>query len=430
VQAELTHLALHDALTGLPNRKGLQGALGAALAMARRLGGLVAVHAFDLDRFKEVNDTLGHAAGDALLREVAARLRAAVRTEDTVARLGGDEFVVVQVGLAAAADAVALAERMAASLAEPYDLEGNRVLAGASIGLALAPQDAEEGELLLRRADTALYRAKAMRRGGVVCFAPGMDAELETRRALERDLRAALARGEFHLEYQPLYALTGRTLLGQEALLRWQHPVRGRLAPAEFVPLAETMGLMGGIGNWVLRTACAEAAGWSDGATVAVNLSPTQFQQGDIVGTVRAALAASGLAPARLELEITEGLLLEDSEAVIAALRGLKALGVRIVMDDFGTGYSALAYLWRFPFDKLKIDGSFVRRLPSDPKVAAVVGTIVSLGRTLNLRVTAEGVESEEQLRAVMGAGCDEGQGFWLGRPGPALDGVAEEAAA
>jgi predicted signal transduction protein with EAL and GGDEF domain len=319
---------------------------------------------------------------------------------------------------------------MAASLAEPYDLDGNRVLAGASIGLALAPQDAEEGELLLRRADTALYRAKAMRRGGVVCFAPGMDAELETRRALERDLRAALARGEFHLEYQPLYALNGRALLGHEALLRWQHPTRGRLAPAEFVPLAEAMGLMGGIGDWVLRTACTEAAGWTDGATVAVNLSPAQFHQGDIVETVRRALAASGLPPARLELEITEGLLLEDSEAVIAALRGLKALGVRIAMDDFGTGYSALAYLWRFPFDKLKIDGSFVRRLPSDPKVAAVVGTIVSLGRTLNLRVTAEGVESEEQLRAVMGAGCDEGQGFWLGRPGPALDGVAEEEAA
>ncbi|WP_169747515.1 putative bifunctional diguanylate cyclase/phosphodiesterase [Belnapia moabensis] len=419
-EARVHHLAHHDLLTGLPNRGSFSEALGAALSRAQRDGSQVAVIALDLDRFKEVNDALGHAAGDALLCEVARRLRAELRQEDTVARLGGDEFMVVQVGIAQPHGAARLAERLVAVLSEPYDLPGGQRVAacGASAGVAVAPSDANGTEALLRAADAALYRAKADGRGVARFFEAGMDEVLAERRRLTHDLRCAVAEGGFELAYQPLQELPEGRLVGFEALIRWRHPERGLVPPSQFIPIAEETGLIIPIGAWVLRQACREASTWPEGIRVAVNLSPAQFRNSAaLLATVSDALTATGLAPSRLELEVTEGLLLQDTDAVMATLSAVRDLGCGISMDDFGTGYSSLAYLWRFPFDKLKIDQSFIKNMDVEPKAMAVVSTIIALGRALGMTITAEGIETEEQVEALSDVGCNQGQGYLLGRP-------------
>lgn len=418
-EERLSYLTQHDPLTGLPNRARAQVLLDEALATAGRYGGTVAVLLVDLDRFREVNGAVGQAGGDAVLREAAERLRAAVRRHDHVGRLAADEFVVIQTGLYGAAGAIRLAERLSACLREPFTIAGQVVPGGASIGIALGPRDGVDAAALLRHADAALGRAKLETRGSWRSYEPGMDAALQARRRIERDLRAAIETGTLAVYYQSLHGLPGRERIGYEALVRWPHPEHGLVSPADFIPLAEETGLIVPLGAWVLRTACEEAARWPQALQLSVNLSPAQFRQHDIVATVRQALQASGLAPQRLELEITEGLLLNDTEAVVRQLEALRALGVRIVMDDFGTGYSSLAYLWRFPFDKLKIDRSFVRDLETDARAAAIVETIIGLCRVLRIPVTAEGVETEAQIRTLAEIGCDQVQGFLLGRPVP-----------
>jgi diguanylate cyclase (GGDEF)-like protein/PAS domain S-box-containing protein len=421
-EAHIRHLAHHDALTGLANRALFRERLGRALAAARRRGGPVAVLCLDLDRFKPVNDTLGHPVGDALLRAVAARLLACVREGDTAARLGGDEFAVLQAGAGQPEAAGALARRLVEALSAPYEVLGHQVVVGASVGVALAPGDGRDPDELLKRADMALYRAKADGRGTFRSFEPGMDARLQARRLLELDLRKALAAGELELHYQPLVDLRTGAVSALEALLRWRHPARGLVPPGEFVPLAEEIGLIVPVGGWVLRRACADAAGWPGGVRVAVNLSAAQFRGRELVAAVVGALAAAGLAPARLELEITETVLLRDGEATLATLRELRALGVRIAMDDFGTGYSSLGYLRSFPFDKIKIDRCFVRDLGASADCEAIVRAVTGLGGSLGIATTAEGVETEEQLERLRAEGCDEAQGFHLGRPMPAAD--------
>ncbi|MFC7693416.1 EAL domain-containing protein [Paeniroseomonas aquatica] len=361
-EAKIAHMAHHDALTGLPNRLLFQKRLGQAIARSRR-GEACAVLCLDLDHFKAVNDTLGHPVGDALLRAVTRRLRALVRETDTVARLGGDEFAVVQTCLEAPQDPAALATRLIAALAEPFDLEGHQVVIGSSVGIALVPGDGCDPAQILKRADLALYRAKADGRGRHRCFEPGMDALMQARRALEMDLRQALLRGEFDLHYQPMVTLRSRRICGFEALLRWNHPTRGVVPPAEFVALAETTGLIVPIGAWALRRACADAMAWDAGIKVAVNLSPVQFGNRRLVQEVAHALQHSGLPPHRLELEITETVMMEDTEGTLETLHALRGLGVGIAMDDFGTGYSSLGYLRRFPFDNVKIDRSFIEGL-------------------------------------------------------------------
>jgi diguanylate cyclase (GGDEF)-like protein len=420
-EARIRHMAHHDALTDLPNRVFFRDRLAQALARARREGEAVAVLCLDLDRFKEVNDTLGHAAGDQLLEAVADRLRADVREADTIARLGGDEFAVVQTALTQPGGADALSRRIVEALSRPFDLGGN-VLAsvGASVGVALYPADGEDPDRLLRRADLALYRAKADGRGTHRFFEEQMDAQLRARAALERDLRGALAEERFELNYQPQVDLATGRLAGAEALLRWRHPERGMVPPAEFIPLAEETGLIVPIGEWVLATACREACGWPAPLRVAVNLSPVQFRQPGLAELVVRTLRCTGLDPTRLELEITEGVLLRDTDATVGALEALRALGVRIAMDDFGTGYSSLSYLRRFPFDKIKIDRSFVADLGRSGDAAEIVRAVIHLGRGLGMRANAEGVETAEQATLLRVAGCGEGQGYYFGRPVPA----------
>jgi diguanylate cyclase (GGDEF)-like protein/PAS domain S-box-containing protein len=418
-EARIRHMAHHDALTGLPNRLLFRDRLQQALARAPRAGEGVAVLCLDLDRFKEVNDTLGHAFGDRLLEAVTERLQAGTREADTVARLGGDEFAVVQVGLAQPEGADALARRLTEALSRPFDLDGHEVLVGTSVGVALFPVDGDDPERLLRRADLALYRAKAEGRGTHRFFEEQMDAHLRARRALEHDLRRAIAERRLELHYQPQVDLTDGRVVGAEALLRWRHPERGHVPPAEFVPLAEETGLIVPLGDWVLKTACAAAAAWRAPLQVAVNLSPVQFRQPDLAGAVERILRGSGLEPSRLELEVTEGVLLQETEATLATLRHLKALGVRIALDDFGTGYSSLSYLRRFPFDKIKIDRSFVRGLGQESGAAAIVRAVVALSRSLGMRSNAEGVETDGQAELLLAEGCGEVQGFRYGRPMP-----------
>ncbi|GAA0595799.1 hypothetical protein GCM10009416_37700 [Craurococcus roseus] len=423
-EARIAHMAGHDALTGLPNRTLLRDRLQQAIAA----GGAAAVLCLDLDRFKEVNDTLGHPVGDALLRAATERLRGCARGRDVVARLGGDEFAVVLPAPAGTPEGAAgFAGRVVEALAEPFLIEGHQLLAGASIGIAVAPADGADADTLLRRADMALHRAKAEGRATCRFFEPALDAQLQERRALEADLRRAVREGRFELHYQPLVRTAMGRVSGVEALLRWRRADGGLVPPADFVPLAEETGLIVPIGHWVLHEACAEVARWpSEVLGVAVNLSPAQFRRGDLVGSVRSALAASGLAPERLELEITESVLLEDDRATLGTLRELRALGVRIAMDDFGTGYSSLGYLQRFPFDKIKIDRSFVRGMAHDANCMAIVRAVVSLGATLGVTITAEGVETPEQLALLRDIGCDEAQGFLLGRPKPGSEVVEQ----
>jgi diguanylate cyclase (GGDEF)-like protein len=420
-EERIAHMAGHDALTDLPNRSLFRDEMEKALARSRRGEGLAVLYV-DLDHFKEVNDTLGHPAGDELLRAVAGRLKNCIRTSDTIARLGGDEFAIIRPGVARPEEVIAVAERIVGVLSEPYNLEGHDVVAGASVGIARAPGDGTTPDQLLKNADMALYRAKADGRGTYRFFEPEMDARLQARRRLELDLRAALNHGQFELHYQPVVNIERRQVSGFEALIRWNHPQRGLVLPLEFIPLAEEIGLIQAIGEWVLRQACAEAVNWPESIRVAVNLSAAQFKTRNLVQTVVHALASSGLSAHRLELEVTETMLLHDSEIILSTLHQLHELGVRISMDDFGTGYSSLSYLRAFPFDTIKIDRSFVEEMPSRADCVAIVRAVAGLGESLGMMTTAEGVETEDQLAHLRAEGCEEVQGYLFSRAVPARD--------
>lgn len=417
--AKLAHMARHDVLTGLPNRLMLSEHMPGALAHARRNGGLAILY-LDLDRFKAVNDALGHAAGDVLLRAVAQRLRDCTRETDLIVRLGGDEFAIVQEHSTQPADSASLARRLIEALSAPFEIERQRVTIGTSIGIALSDGCSSDGGTLLKCADLALYRAKADGRGAFRYFESEMDVAVQTRRMLELDLRQALANDEFEVFYQPLVVASSCEISGFEALLRWRHPTRGLVSPAAFIPLAEDLGLITAMGEWILRQACADAASWPGTLKVAVNLSPIQFRGQTLVAHVVNALALSGLPACRLELEITESVLLQDDDGVLATLHELHGLGARIAMDDFGTGYSSLSYLRRFPFDKIKIDQSFVRSMTQHEDSRAIIRAIVGLGRSLGMTINAEGVETSDQLAALQAEGCGELQGFLFSQPEPA----------
>jgi diguanylate cyclase (GGDEF)-like protein len=417
-EARIAHMAHHDALTDLLNRTRFREQIERVLAALGESDG-VAVLCLDLDRFKSVNDTLGHPAGDALLQAVADRLRSCVRASDVVARLGGDEFAVVQCG-AQPVDATTLATAIIQAVGQPYEINGHQINVGASLGIAIAPNDGADPDTLLKKADIALYRAKKDGRNTYRFFEGDMDAMMQERRVLEVGLRAALERNESEIFYQPLVNLKSRQVSGFEALLRWRHPPRGLVSPADFIPLAEEIGLIVPIGRWVLEQACVDAMKWPDQVKLAVNLSPVQFKGGNLVLDVISALAKSGLPARRLELEITESALLESTAATIATLDQLRELGVRISMDDFGTGYSSLGYLRSFPFDKIKIDQSFIRDLSDAPESIAIVRAIASLGSSLGMSVTAEGVETADQLRRIEIEGCTEVQGYLFSKPRPA----------
>jgi diguanylate cyclase (GGDEF)-like protein len=407
-------------LTGLLNRTRFRECFDEILAGLESCGRHCALLYLDLDRFKTVNDTLGHLAGDALLREVAGRFRSVISDHDMVGRLGGDEFVVLQVsGAGQSAEAAALAERLVGILNRPITIEGDSIEIGVSIGIALAPQDGLDADTLTKRADRALYRAKAEGRNTHRFYEAVMDETAEEKRRLELDLRGALGRGEFEVHYQPIVGAADGRASGAEALVRWRHPKRGLVSPADFIPLAEETGLIVPLGEWVLRTACAEAVGWPDEMRVAVNVSAVQFRHAQVAEMVCSALVSSGLPARRLEIEITESVLMQDGADVTDALHRLRAIGVRTSLDDFGTGYSSLSYLRRFPFHKLKVDRSFIQAL-ADPGTRSIVRAIVSLGHGLGMTVTAEGVETVDQLERVRKEGCNEVQGYLYSKPLPA----------
>ncbi len=420
-EAKIMHMARHDALTNLPNRVLFREEMEEALARGEKL----AVLFLDLDRFKSVNDTLGHPVGDALLCEVTKRLQIAAGGGDTVARLGGDEFAIVQIG-ARPTVASELAARVIDAISEPFDIRGHQVVIGTSIGIAIAPNDGNEPDQLLRNADMALYRAKSEGRGTYHFFQPEMDAQMQARHALEVDLRKALAAGDFELHYQPFMNLASGEVCGLEALIRWNHPSRGLVPPDEFIPVAEEIGVIMPLGDWVLKQACRDAAMWPSTLTIALNLSAAQFRNPAFALSVVAALDASGLDARRLELEITETVLLQDDRAVLNVLHQIRDLGVRIAMDDFGTGYSSLSYLRSFPFDKIKIDRSFIRELGKKDDCVAIIRAITRLGSSLGMTTTAEGVETQEQLEILRAEGCTQVQGYLLSpaRPGAEILGL------
>jgi diguanylate cyclase (GGDEF)-like protein len=418
-ETRIAHMARHDALTGLPNRLLLRERLEEALARVAREGDTLAILCLDLDHFKTVNDTLGHPIGDALLKAVSERIKTQLRPRDTVARLGGDEFAILQVGGKQPQSANRLAQRIVETMREAFLIEAHRLDVGVSVGVALAPADGLDPDRLLKCADLALYRAKGEGRDTFRRFEAAMDIEAQARRAIELDIREALTRGEFELFYQPVLDIAQGHVVGFEALLRWRHPTRGIVAPAEFIMVAEDTGLIVGLGEWVLRQACSEALRFPAGTRIAVNVSAVQFRSSNFVELVVSALAASGLPPDRLELEITETVLMQSNEGVLKALHDLRSLGVRIALDDFGTGYSSLSYVRSFPFDKIKIDRSFVKELGKNPDCAAIVRAIVSLGAGLGIVTTAEGVETDAQLDFIRACGCSEAQGHLLGAPKP-----------
>jgi diguanylate cyclase (GGDEF)-like protein/PAS domain S-box-containing protein len=420
LEDRIAHLALHDGLTDLPNRTLLRERLEHALLSAHASES-VAVLCLDLDRFKEVNDTLGHAVGDTLLQAVAERLKSCVRKTDTVARIGGDEFVVVQVSADPLKEAAVLSERFLEKITAPYELGGHHVIIGTSIGIAVSPRDGTDQDKLLQNADIALYRSKTAGRGTYHFFEQEMNEHLLARRSLERDLRRALVKGEFELHYQPILNLKRNAIGACEALLRWRHPERGLIPPSEFIPLAEETGLIAPIGDWVLRHACAEARNWPADVKVAINLSAIQFKSPMLPKMILNALTASGLAANRLEIEVTENVLLKNSENVIAILEEIHRMGARVTLDDFGAGYSSLSYLRTFRFDKIKIDRCFIADLTSGNEAArAIVRAITSLGCDLGIATVAEGVETEAQLQRVRQEGMSEIQGFLFGEPAPA----------
>ncbi len=418
-EERMRYLAHHDELTGLANRPVFRQHLQAALAQ-RAHKKVCALLCLDLDNFKTVNDTLGHPVGDMLLRMVAERLRAGTRGNELVARFGGDEFAILQNDVEQPTEPRVLAERLIALLAQPFDLGNHQILIGASIGIALGPVDGRDADTLLKNADTALYRAKACGRGTCRVFEPIMDAQLQERRTLEIDLRRALASDEFVLHFQPVLNARTQVISGFEALIRWHHPQHGLLRPNQFIPLCEEIGLIVPLGKWVLMEACRQAATWSDAINVAVNLSAVQFRCANLVGVVRDALDASGLAADRLELEITETVLLRNTQATLDTLHQLRDLGVRISMDDFGIGYSSLNYLRRFPFDKIKIDKCFVSELARGHESQAIVRAILELGSALSMSITAEGVETEQQFELLCAEQCPEVQGNLFSEPRPA----------
>ena len=417
--ARIAHLAYHDALTGLPNRAVFTDHLARTVAKGEGNSEPVAVICIDLDGFKAVNDVYGHPAGDELLIGVAHRLRSVVRGDELLARLGGDEFAVVQDGGVQPNHAGLLSERILQALDQPFEIDGQRVRISGSVGVAMFPADADNPTDLIKNADMALYRGKAVGRGLARFYEAAMDEALRQRRQLESDLRLAIDNGELAVHYQPLAELESGEILGFEALLRWTHPQLGPISPVTFIRLAEESGLIIRLGDWVLREACREAASWNPPLKLAVNLSPVQFMQDDLVGAVEAILSETGLDPARLELEVTEGLLIKDADSALATLRRLKALGVRISMDDFGTGYSSLSYFRMFPFDKVKIDQSFVQDMIANPQSRAIIRSVIGLGRDLGVPVVAEGVETAEQLAALRDEGCDQVQGYLIARPNP-----------
>jgi diguanylate cyclase (GGDEF)-like protein len=410
--ARIEYMARHDGLTNLPNRVLLRERLEAALHRAGR-GQIFALFCLDMDGFKAINDQYGHAAGDRVLQLFATRLQRCVREVDTVARLGGDEFAIIQAGIGGLPDAMALAARLAGELALPYDALGRWVNVGASIGIALGPRDGTDPDSLLNHADLALYRAKSEGKSRMRLFAAEMDSEVQRRRNREADLRRGVEAGEFEPHYQPLVSLATNRVCGFEALARWRHPGRGLLMPAEFIQLAEEIGLIADIGESILRRACRDALAWPSDLKVAVNLSPVQFGKScQLVAMVREALAESGMQPERLELEITESVLLHDNAEVMEALQEIRALGVSFALDDFGTGYSSLSYLRRFPFGKVKIDRCFVQDIGMRAESDAIIHAVAELGRSLGMIITAEGVENGLQARRLAAHGCTEGQGY------------------
>jgi diguanylate cyclase (GGDEF)-like protein len=411
-EMKIAHMARHDALTDLPNRVLLLERLSEALSHVER-GQRLAVLYLDLDQFKNVNDSLGHPTGDELLRVVAARLRECVGEADTISRVGGDEFCIIQRDVAGATDAERLARAIAEAIKMPCEIHGHLVMVDASVGIALAPNDGTNANELLKNADMALYGAKADGRGVYRFFEPTMDARMKERRILELALRQAFDHGEFELYYQPVVNLDKGEVHCCEALLRWHHPERGMVSPAEFIPVAEEIGLIVALGEWVIRQACADAAKWPGEIGVAVNLSPTQLGSRGLLPAVLNALASSGLPPNRLELEITEAVLMQNSEATLGTLHRLRSLGIRISMDDFGTGYSSLSYLRSFPFDKLKIDRCFISGLGDNSESDAIVQAVTGLADSLRMTTTAEGVETKQQLDLVRRLGCTDVQGFY-----------------
>jgi diguanylate cyclase (GGDEF)-like protein/PAS domain S-box-containing protein len=421
-EARIAHMAHHDGLTNLPNREFYRDHLHQALERSEGSNKRVAVLCVDLDLFKNVNDAFGHPMGDRLLKAVAERLKAEVRGDNLVARLGGDEFAIVLASGVSPNEASDFSDRLIRTLSARYDIDGSELIVGASVGIALSPGDGDSCEELMRNADMALYRAKSDGGGVHRFFEREMDRQAQKRRDMERDLRSAFANGEFELHYQPLVDIAADRINGFESLLRWRHPDKGMISPADFIPVAEDIGLIVALGEWVLREACTEAAKWPSDIKIAVNLSPVQFRSRNLVQAVISALAHSGLSPLRLELEITESVFLAETEANLAILHQLRGLGVSISMDDFGTGYSSLSYLRSFPFDKIKIDRSFVKDLAERSDCVAIVRAISSLGRSLNITTTAEGVETVDQLDWLRAEGCNQVQGFLFSAARPAAE--------
>jgi diguanylate cyclase (GGDEF)-like protein len=416
VEKQIAHMAHHDSLTDLPNRVLFRERLTHALKQTGR-GQRFAVLCLDLDHFKAVNDTLGHPVGDQLLTVAAQRLRKCLREGDIVARLGGDEFAVVQNGVGAPIETAILAQRICEALTAPFEVGGQTMIVGASIGIAMGPDDGGEADELLKNADLALYRAKGDGRGTYRFFEPAMDARMKARRELELSLRHALAAGEFELHYQPITDVSTGTITCCEALLRWHHPTLGMIPPAQFIPVAEDIGLIVPIGEWVLRQACADAAHWPDHVNVAVNLSAIQVMNRSLGPVVLSALGASKLPAQRLELEITETVLMQNTDATLDTLHRLRELGARISLDDFGTGYSSLKYLRSFPFDKIKIDRCFIGDFAESDESVAIVRAIVALAQGLGIQTTAEGIETEAQLAQIRALGCDQMQGYLFSPP-------------
>jgi diguanylate cyclase (GGDEF)-like protein len=420
-EQRITHLAHYDALTDLPNRALFHEQLKRELPHAAP-GQQLAVLYIDIDEFKSVNDSLGHMIGDELLKSVAVSLSACVRETDFVARLGGDEFAIVQTGVKSASDVSELVNRIFGAIRAPYECLGHQVTTDASIGIAMAPQDGSDLDQILKNADLAMYAAKAAGRRTFRFFEPAMEAEVRARRILETDLRQAITDGGFEVYYQPCLSLQDNSITGCEALLRWRHPQRGMISPADFIPIAEETGLINQLGEWVLTTACSEAATWPEPIRLAVNVSPVQFKSGTLALKVIAALAASGLAADRLELEITEAVLIRDDDAALAILHQLRDIGVRIALDDFGTGYSSLSYLQRFPFDKIKIDRCFITDLASPEGSSSIIHAVVTIAADRHMTTTAEGVETEQQRELLRALGCSEMQGYLFSAPKPAAD--------
>ncbi|ODS00462.1 hypothetical protein AUC69_00960 [Methyloceanibacter superfactus] len=416
-QEQVRYLESHDALTGLANRRAFAESLGEAMTRMERDNTHIAVICLDIDKFKEVNDASEHGGGDQVLREIGTRIRGTLRDRDIIARLGADEFAIALVDITNLGDVMAFMNRLVAALRLPFHVNGKEILITTSVGIALAPADGDTAATVLRHATIALSRAKGDGGQRMCFFEESMDKALQRRRTVEHELRLALGREEFEVVYQPQYDLTSESQSGSEALIRWHHPVHGKIAPGHFISVAEETGLIVPIGEWVLRRACMDAATWPETLSVAVNLSPAQFRDSDIAETVAEVLKETGLPANRLELEITESLLINDTEEVLTKLNRLRDLGVAIAMDDFGTGYSSLSYLARFPFSKIKIDRQFIRNMTRDPAMRAIVKTIIALGKSLDVTITAEGVETPEQAEMLRKFGCRQVQGFLYGYP-------------